>query len=178
MFQIAAKCLVPLSVILAFAASPVLADDAKFAGPTFNSDVGFDIGISQDKKAFTALFSGLVASIDGVSAAPIVTRTVSFILPLSGAAPGTEIPFFVSGAVITKKAANGHLIVTLNEQTTAVDFPPETDKSFIQTIKYKVGYSPEVRITVFLVADRDSKSDGAVNLTVSAIDTDLAKHQN
>ena len=40
--------------------------DATFGpGPTFNSDVGFDIALSPDKKAFTATFSGLQAIIDG-----------------------------------------------------------------------------------------------------------------
>jgi hypothetical protein len=49
--------------------------DATFGpGPTFNSDVGFDIALSPDKKAFTAMFSGLEAIIDGKSAPPIVTR--------------------------------------------------------------------------------------------------------
>jgi hypothetical protein len=34
--------------------------DATFGpGPTFNTDVGFDIALSPDKKAFTATFSGL-----------------------------------------------------------------------------------------------------------------------
>jgi hypothetical protein len=37
-----------------------LTSDATFGpGPTFNTDVGFDIALSPDKKAFTALFSGL-----------------------------------------------------------------------------------------------------------------------
>src|SRR4029079_6513388 len=39
-----------------------MANNATFGGPTFNSDVGFDIGFSDDKKAFTATFSGLVVT--------------------------------------------------------------------------------------------------------------------
>jgi hypothetical protein len=39
-----------------------MANNTTFGGPTFNSDVGFDIGFSDDKKAFTATFSGLVVS--------------------------------------------------------------------------------------------------------------------
>jgi hypothetical protein len=40
------------------------AKEATFGGPTFNSDVGFDFGFSDDKKVFTATFSGLVVSLD------------------------------------------------------------------------------------------------------------------
>ena len=46
-----------------------VANDATFGpGITFNTDVGFDIAISPDKKAFTALFGGLEAVIDGIHA--------------------------------------------------------------------------------------------------------------
>ena len=62
-----------------------MANNTTFGGPTFNSDVGFDIGFSDDKKAFTATFSGLVVSLDATGSAPIVTRVFSFALPLSGA---------------------------------------------------------------------------------------------
>src|SRR5258708_38184781 len=94
--NIAAKCVATLSIILAVAGSPALgAGDATFGqAPTFNSDVGFSLAVSPDKKAFTASFSGLAVSIDGKSSAPIVTRVFSFSLPLSGADPGLEIPFF------------------------------------------------------------------------------------
>jgi len=178
MQNIAAKCVATLSLILAVTGSLALgAGDAQIGTPTFNSDVGFSLDISPDKKAFTALFSGLVVSIDGKSSAPIVTRVFSFVLPLSGADPGLEIPFFVSGFVLTQKGANGHLVFSVNDQTTVADFPANSDKDFIQQLKYKVGSASEVRITVFLLADRDSTSDSAVHLNVNAIDTDILKHQ-
>ena len=53
------------------------------------------LAFSDDKEAFTATFSGLVVSLDAKGSAPIVTRGFSFALPLSGADPGMEIPFFV-----------------------------------------------------------------------------------
>src|SRR4051812_31601528 len=75
-----------------------IANDATFGpGITFNTDVGFDIAISPDNKAFTAVFGGLEAVIDVNPAPPIVTRSFSFSVPLTGARPGQEIPFFVSG---------------------------------------------------------------------------------
>jgi hypothetical protein len=151
--------------------------DATFGGPTFNSDVGFNIGFSDDKKAFTASFSGLVVSLDATGSAPIVTRVFSFALPLSGADPGVEIPFFVSGFVFSQQGANGHLLFSVNDQSMIVDFPQNSNNDFVQQLNYKVGDASELRITVFLLADRDSTSGAAVNLNVLAIDTDITKHQ-
>jgi hypothetical protein len=177
--NIAAKCIATLSVIMAVAGSPALgAGDATFGQtPTFDSNVDFSLNVSQDKKAFTITFSNLAVSIDGKSSAPIVTRLFSFVLPLSGADPGLEIPFFVSGAVLAEKGANGHLVFSVNDQTTVADYAGNSDTDFIQQLKYKVGSAPEVRITVFLLADRDSTSNSAVHLNVLAIDTDILKHQ-
>lgn len=179
MRNIAAKCVATLSVVLAVAGGPALgAGDATFGqAPTFNTDVGFSLDVSQDKKAFTITFGNLAVSIDGKSSAPIVTRLFSFVLPLSGVDPGLEIPFFVSGFVSAEKGANGHLVFGVNEQTMVTDFTANSDKDFIQQLKYKVGSASEVRITIFLLADRDSTSDSAVHLNVTAIDTDILKHQ-
>lgn len=153
--------------------------DARFGqAPTFNSDVGFALAVSDDKKAFTATFSGLAVSLDPKSSAPVVARTFTFVLPLSGATPDTEIPFFVSGFVAGESGANGHLLFSINDQTTVVDFPGNLEKSFIQQLKFKASTASEVRLTIFLLADRDSKSDATVKLIVNAIDTDIAKHRS
>jgi len=52
-----------------------------------------------------------------------------------------------------------------------------SEQEFLQEFKFKVGSAPEVRVTVFLLADHDSKSDAQVSLNVTTIDTDLAKHK-
>jgi hypothetical protein len=153
------------------------ASDAVFGqAATFNSDVGFVLDVSSDKKAFTASFSGLAVSLDGKSSAPIVSRAFSFALPLTGADPGMEIPFFVQGFVLSGKGANGHLVFTVNDQSIVADFPGSSKNDFLQQINYRVGDATEARITVFLAADRDSTSDSAINLNVTAIDTDILKH--
>ena len=98
--------------------------DATFCpGITFNTDVSFDIAVSPDKKAFTALFGGLEAIIDGNSAPPIVTRTFSFSIPLKDIKPGQEISFFVSGFATAQKGANAHLIFTVNDQSMVAYLP-------------------------------------------------------
>jgi len=163
--------------------------DATFGqAPTYNSDAGFVLAVSGDKKAFTATFggSGLEVRLDPRAVpvsgqvearTPVSARAFSFSLPLSDAAPGTEIPFFVDGSVICENGANAHLVLSINDQTTVVDFPGGSDTSFIHQMSFKVGSASEVRITVFLLADRDSKSGSEAILRVVSIDTDAAKHQ-
>jgi hypothetical protein len=145
--------------------------------PTFNTEVGFALALSPDKKAFTATFAGLEAIIDGTSAPPIVTRVFSFSIPLTDAEPGQEIPFFVSGFAVGETGASAHLAFSVNDQSTIAYLPINSkDEGFVHQLKYKTTGAKEARITVFLVASRDSKSNAAVHVTVSAIDTDIVKH--
>lgn len=146
--------------------------------PTFSTDVGFSFALSPDKKAFTANFSGLEVVIEGKSASPIATRVFSFSLPLSGAEPGQEIPFFVSGFAFSEKEATAHLVFSVNNQTTVTDFPANSKTDFVQELKYTAGDAADVRITVFLLADRDSNSDSGVHINVIAIDTDIVKYKS
>ncbi len=155
-----------------------LTNDATFGkAATFNSDVEFALGVSDDKKTFTATFSGLGVSLDPKSSTPVASRVFTFAVPLSGAAPDTEIPFFVQGTAFSEKAGNGHLVFSVNEQTMVADFPGKSEQEFLQEFKFKVGSASEIRVTVFLLADHDSKSDAQVSLNVTTIDTDVAKHK-
>ncbi len=153
--------------------------DATFGQPTFSSEPGISINLSDDNKAFTVTFSdpsGLAVRVDQ-GTAPIITRVCSFALPLSGADPGLEIPFSLQGFVLTETGANGHLLFSVNDQTMVVDFPENSDDSFLKQFSYKVGNASELRITVFLLGDRDSTSNDGVNLSVTSIDTDVLKQQ-
>lgn len=146
-------------------------------GPTFNTDVGFDIAVSADKKTFTATFSGLEAIVRGKSPAPIATRVFSFSIPLSDADPGQEIPFFVLGSVITEKGANAHLVFAVNDQSSVAYLPAGPKDSFLHQLNYKATDATEARVTVFLLASRDSKSEVDAYVNVSSIDTDALKHK-
>ena len=158
--------------------SPASAGDGIFGqGPVFSNDVGFSLAVSPDKRAFTANFSGLEAVIDGANIGVADRDADIFILiPLSDACPGQEIPFFVSGFAFSEKGANAHLMFSVNDQTAVTHFPANSNKEFVQQLKYKAGEAAEARITVFLLADRNSKSDSAVHVNVTAIDTDILKH--
>jgi len=153
-----------------------MTNDAAFGqAATFNTDVGFSLAVSSDKKAFTATFGGLEVTIEGTLAAPIATRVFSFCVPLSGTDPGQEIPFTVQGHSASEKEATAHLVFSVNDQTTVVDFPVNSESSFVQQLKYKAGNAADARITVFLLANRDSKSGSGVQVNVTSIDADLGK---
>ena len=152
--------------------------DATFGpGPTFNTDVGFELGLSPEKKAFTATFNALEAII-GIDSPPIVTRVFSFSIPLADAKPGQEIPFFVSGTAEFEKGANAHLVLTVNDQSATAYFPAPPEAGFVHRLNYKATDAVEARVTVFLLVSRDSKSGTEAFLNVSAIDTDITKHKN
>ena len=70
------------------------------------------------------------------------------------------------------------MVFSVNDQTTVTDFPANSNTDFVQQLNYTTGGSAEARITVFLLADRDSNSDSAVHVNVTAIDTDTAKHES
>ena len=67
---------------------------------------------------------------------------------------------------------------SVNDQSSIAALPTESKEGFVHQLKYKATEATEAKITVFLLANRDSKSDAAVHLNVTAIDTDIAKHQN
>ena len=75
-----------------------------------------------------------------------------------------------------EKGANAHLVFTVNDQSTVAYLPGKSKEGFVHQLNYKATDATEARITVFLLANRDSKSDAAVHVNVSAIDTDIAKH--
>ncbi len=152
-----------------------MADAAFGQAAKFTTEVGFDLAVSDDKKAFTATFSGLEVVLEGKSGPPIASRVFSFSIPLTDADPYKEIPFAVQGFVVSQKEANAHVVFSVNNQTTVMDFPANSDTSFIQQLKYKPeNGATEARVTVFLLADRDSTSDSAVHVNVNTIDTDMA----
>jgi hypothetical protein len=167
-----------LSFILGIAAHGSVLAATFGQAPTYNSDVGFALNVSPDKKAFTAVFAGLEVHLEGKLPAPVLMRTFSFVLPVSDAEKGSEIPFFVQGSASFEKGASGRLVFMVNDQTMVVHFSenPKRD-DFLRDLKYKVGAAPELRITIIVMVDRDSKSGAGAYLNVSVVDTDVLKHK-
>ena len=90
---------------------------------------------------------------------------------------GKPVPFTVQGHSLSEKEATAHLVFSVNDQTTVVDFPVNSKSSFVQQLKYKAWNAADARITVFLLADRDSRSDSGVQVNVASIDADLGQQK-
>jgi hypothetical protein len=69
-------------------------------------------------------------------------------------------------------------VFSVNDQSSIAYLPTESKEGFVHQLKYQATDATVARITVFLLANRDSKSDAAVHLNVTAIDTDIATHKN
>lgn len=148
-----------------------------FGSVKFNTGVSFILDLSDDKQAFTASFAGLAVSINDAGAPPVVTNGFSFVLPLSGVDAGADISFAVSGFAGVEAGASGHLIFVVNETATSADFPDNADGGYVKQFNYKTGSAAELRISVLLVASRDSTTNAGATVTVSTIDTDMRKPQ-
>jgi hypothetical protein len=178
MLRNAIRGLAAFSFVLAVSGNSAVAGDVTFQGAPFNSSVGFDMAFSSDKKAFTVTFSGLEAIVlQGQLASPIATRVFSFSVPVSGADVGTEIPFFVQGMADLDKGTNAQLMFAVNDQSSMAYLPAESKDSFLHEFRYKATGAKEARVTVFLLASRDSKAAANAYLSVSSIDTDVLKHK-
>jgi hypothetical protein len=154
-----------------------MSNNGTFGNPTFNNDVGFKLDPSDDKQAFTVSFSGLIVSINDSGSAPIVAREFSFAVPLSGVDSGAEIPFAVSGFAGVETGANAHLIFIVNGQMMTAAFQENTKDDYVKQFIFKADGAPELRITIVLVANRNSTSNAGATLNVLSIDTDINKQQ-
>jgi hypothetical protein len=154
-----------------------MSNNGTFGNPTFNNDVGFKLDRSDDKQAFTVSFSGLIVSINDSGSAPIVAREFSFAVPLSGVDVGAEIPFAVSGFAGVEKGANAHLTFIVNDQMMTAVFQENWRDDYVKQFSFKSDSASELRITIVLVANRDSTSSAGATLNVLSIDTDINKQQ-
>jgi hypothetical protein len=167
------------SLSIAAASSGMAAPDgsATFGDkPTFQSDDQFNYGLSDDKKAFTILFSDVSAK-SAAATTPIATRVFSIVIPVTGG-NSVKTSFFASGFVSTSKGAQGTLVFSVNGKNSVASFSPGTQQSFVQELQFGGEYVSDARMTVYLLAERDSKTaDAEAFLNVTAIDTDLALAQ-
>jgi len=108
----------------------------------------------------------------------MVSRRIFFALPLTGADPGQEIPFFVQGFVLSEKGRTDIWYLPSTIRASSLIFRVIPENAFLQQMKYRVGDATEARLPFYLAADRDSTSGSAINLNVTTIDTDIDKHQS
>jgi hypothetical protein len=146
--------------------------------PTYQSDETVDVLISDDRRAFSLLFSGfevLLGAEVGKSVAPIVSSVFSLAVPLEGDGERVEIAFASECLVKAEGGATATLLFSVNGQSTIVDLGANSDQEgFRQEFKF-VGARPlECRLSAFLLIGRDSNDRNSQGiLRVSSIDAEI-----
>jgi hypothetical protein len=147
--------------LFAFAQSPTFQSDEKLeprpAQPVSQLDV------SDDGGALTLTFSALEVAIGGSnSQAPTSALAFFFVLPLEGDDNETvEMDFHVQGFVLTTGGTTATVVLSVNGQTTVADFPANSEQSYLQSLKFTAPSPSECRLSVFLLAGRDSNNPDA-----------------
>lgn len=143
--------------------------------PLYQSENKFEVGVSDDKRAMTITFSDFVVQVEASKLpAPILSHVFSLVVPLEGNDKMAEIEFIISAFILTTEGATATLLTSINGQTTVADFPANTDQSFEQVLKFTAQSPSECRLSVFLLAGRNStKNNAAAHLSVTAIDAEV-----
>jgi hypothetical protein len=156
--------------------------------PTFQSDETFELDVSDDGQAWTLTFSEFEVPVGGtnrgrladwspelLSPAPTATRAFFLVLPLEGdGSERVEIGVHIQGHVFTTEGATATIVLSVNGQTTVADFPPNSEQSYLQSLKFSAPSPSECQLCVFLLVGRDSKNPNAEALiNASTIDADI-----
>jgi hypothetical protein len=151
-------------------------------GPTFSSEKKIAYHLEDDKQAFeirfdTTLAAGVGTAIfDGVpkTDAPVSTRIYSAVIPATG--KNVKTSFVVNGFGATEAGTNTVLMLSVNDQHSVTHFAPNRkDQAFLAALPYRAKTVTDVRLTVVLVAERDSTHpDGSALIAITDISADAA----
>jgi len=170
--------------LLAFALLPAggaLAAQASWSGatfgdkPVFQSSDNFKINLSDDKKAFTLNFNPAFEASAGNTAsdtALIGTNVLSVVIPVTGKEVNSL--FVLTASITAEEGAGGMLMLKVNDQQTITHFKKTDEKSVLVQLKYRAKNPGDIRLTVFLLAERDAAHPKAAALIHAlSIDADL-----
>lgn len=172
--------------LLALAVSPVgrgaMAAQATAGGatfgdkPVFQSSSNIQFSLSDDKKAFTIGFNPAFEAAVGANAsdtALVGTNVFSVVIPVTG--KEVKSTFVLQASVTADEGAGGLLMLSVNDQQTVTHFKKTSEKDVLVQLKYRAKNTGDIRLTVFLLAERDAAHPKALALIHAlTIDTDLA----
>ena len=144
--------------------------------PTYQGDVSFDAGVSDDKRALTLTFSDATVEVGNSprDTALVVNRMFSLLLPLEGDGGRAEIEFTLQAGIVMSEGSTVTLILSVNGQSTVADFVAEPIEGFVQTLNFAADAPSECRLFVVLLAGRDSQFPGAAAaVSVSSLDAEI-----
>ena len=158
-------------------AAPAAASGATFGDkPVFQSSNNIQFSLSDDKKAFTITFNPAFEASAGNSAsntALVGTNVLSVVIPVTGKDVNTT--FVLTASVTADEGAGGLLMLNVNDQQTITRFKKTSEKEVLVQLKYRAKNTGDIRLTVFLLAERDAAHPKApVLIHALAIDSDLA----
>ena len=148
----------------------------------FSSSRKVDFALSDDKKAFeirfdTALAAGVGTPVfDGLkkTAAPVNSSVYSAVVPIVGKSPRMSI--VVNGFGTTEAGTNTKLVLTANDQHSVTHFPAgQDDEAFTVAFPYQGKTGTDLRLTIVLIAERDSaQPEASALIAVNDISADAA----
>ncbi|MFC4066466.1 hypothetical protein [Actinoplanes subglobosus] len=143
---------------------------------TYVSTETCELAVSDDRRAFTLTFADLVAEAGtDTSAHSFGMHTFSMVLPLDSAPDTVQIRFSILETVIVSEAGAGATVVfSVNGQTDVMHFPPGSDDLFTQVFDFESEPTAELRISFFLLADRESGNPSAfASITTGSLDASI-----
>jgi hypothetical protein len=161
------------AVVIAFVLSSsvrAFAADVQFGEPSYSSEKLGTYALTNDKKAFDLVFTGLEIGENGKPLpTSVVTRTFSVVIPLTSRQPNASVPINFDGVALIDTGAHGTAIFSVNGQTASLAFSPnmKDDQPFSHTVQFNTGDATEARITVVLILAQEataSRAAGFLNL--------------
>ena len=153
-----------------------MSDPAFGTTPTFSSADSFDLAVSPDGQALTITFLGFEALADPASSAPIATAVKSLALPVEGFDPGVQVAVRIDGFGFATDGAAGSAVVVVNGTAGVAPIAPGADGDFVHEVIAGGTGTAECRISVILVAERDSGNPDAVaRVNVQTLDAEISR---
>jgi hypothetical protein len=182
-----------LAVFAAGSSGAAFAADGMTFGdkPNYQSDSAFSYALSDDKKSFGITFDAMEVIVDdgrpipdakrsqtapkraAAPTAPIATKAFAAVIPVKNGKP-VKAKFIIHGGALLVSGTTASLLIDVNGRNTVFKIPAEQDGSFMRTFNYSAASASEIRLTVFLLIERDQQVQGTFGqLNVNSVATDL-----
>lgn len=153
-----------------------MSDPAFGTTPIFTSEEPLDLSVSPDGQALTITYSDFEVLVDSAASAPIATRVKSVALPVEGFADGVKVAVRVDGFAFATDGAAGSAVIIVNGNAGVERAAPGADNEFVHEVVADGSGAAECRISVILVAERDSENPDAVaRLNVLSLDAEISR---
>ena len=182
-----------LAVLATGSSETALAADSMTFGdkPSYQSDAAFSYAVSDDKKSFGIYFDVMEVAVDdgkpmpdekraqgapkrsATATAPIATKAFAVVIPAKGAKP-VKAKFIIDATAVLSTGSTASLLIDINGQNTILKVPAKQDGPFVHTFNYNAASASEIRLTIFLLLERDQQAQGVWGyMKVNSIATDL-----